>query len=127
MHDIEQTRQLLQLAEVRLIRAQSDFAQLLQEEREHTAALAALEDPAASEHRRGAAVTEFHDLEALFRWQKWAEARRRTLNLSLAQVLARKETLRLRLQRALGRKTATEAILKDLKEHRKNKRARRVL
>jgi hypothetical protein len=112
--------ELGRLLALRVQQAQTVLAAITAEETDLRAALAQLARP-ASVHKADGTETMVCLSEALaeVRWQRWAEARRRTLHISLAQVLARKADARQGLAQAIGKDAALAALVGQEKQKRR--------
>ena len=112
---MDRVTDLARLAEVMGLRrahAQSVLAKTLASETELRRQLAQLRtDPAAEADRPGSDADRVRRAAAEMRWQRWADARRQTINSELARTLARKADARRALARAAGKDAALEALI----------------
>ncbi len=120
MARLDQMEKLGRVLALRVQQAQTGLAAITAEEADLRAALSQLARPSSGAKAEGPETTvRLAGALAEVRWQRWAEARRRTLHISLAQVLARKADARQELAQAIGKDAALAALVGQAKQQRR--------
>jgi hypothetical protein len=102
---------------LRVQQAQTTLAAINAEETDLRAALAQLARPVSGPMAEGTDYTGgLAGTLAEVRWQRWADARRQALHMSLAQILARKADARQGLAQAVGKDAALAALVTQAKQ-----------
>lgn len=102
--------QLATLEHLRSLASQREFAKLRHKEAELRQQLSALHAYRTDLHAPDPGLRQMRAIGADVLWNKWLDQTQRTLNMSLARVLAQKDAMMAKVRRDVGRAETVRAL-----------------